>query len=468
MYISCERVEVEGILLHTPNPHKHQTMRPQHHLLLASAAVVAPQSPSTLLFCVSAFSSSSIRSSSSKSSRKTSLLRWTEDKEASSQEALLLSEEVVDDIQYKDNLGRSTPSSTHRPSMSEAASAHGMPWTTSTGRTEEVDPLLYMPFWTWQLDYMKSTLTNLHPIDCTTSTTGLDVSYNENTDKRARIVNHCYASDEYSKIRMTYYDAGDSVQVFNSVWYPDAKYNLPVLGIDLLSFNRKRYLAIVDFQPIHPNEEDHACTFEDRLRPIKDKYDNLKGRMSSKFYDETQFFSKEMLFARFEDGTIVNKDLFPAFTSYVTTHVDMVKTTPPATDIHDIQHVLDRQTAYDTYSAERDPAAGLFASMFGKTWAEDFIYDFLFSRSERKEGGLNLTPPTFGAPQPSPPPQAVVGNPHHAAVSPPPLHHVQQHSSSSSSSSSTHVVTAAQRHHFGVPSTPPLTSSSEKMVVRRL
>lgn len=433
-------------------------MSPQH-LLLALAAVVAPQSPSTV--AVSAFSSSfsSSRPLSSKSSRKTSLLRWTEDKEASSSQEALLSEEVVNNIKGKDNFGRCTPSSTHHPSMSEAESAHGMPWTTSTGRTEEVDPLLYMPFWTWQLDYMKATLTNLHPIDCTTSSTGLDVSYKENMDKRARIVNHCYASDEYRKIRMTYYDAGDSVQVFNSVWYPDAKYNLPVLGIDLLSFNRKRYLAIVDFQPIHPNEEDHACTFEDILRPIKDKYDNLKGRMSSKFYDETQFFSKEMLFARFEDGTIVNNDLFPAFTSYVTTHVDMVKSTPPATDIHDIQQVLEQQTAYDTYSAERDPAAGLFASMFGKTWAEDFIYDFLFSLSVRKEGGLNLTPPTFGAPQLS----VVVGNPHHAAVPPPILHHVEQHSTSS-----THVVTTAQRHHCGVPSTPLTSSSSKKTVVRRL
>eukprot|EP00978_Attheya_sp_CCMP212_P041752 scaffold243498_cov30-Attheya_sp.AAC.1 len=28
--------------------------------------------------------------------------------------------------------------------------------------------------------------------------------------------------------------------------------------------------------------------------------------------------------------------------------------------------VLDRQQAYDTYSAERDPAMGLFASMFAK------------------------------------------------------------------------------------------------------
>lgn len=287
--------------------------------------------------------------------------------------------------------------------MVSASSERGMPWTETFGRTEETEPLLYMPFWTWQLDFMESTLTNLHPIECRT-TSGVDASYNENSDKRARIVNHCYASDEYRKIRMTYYDAGDAVQVFNSVWYPDAKYDLPVLGIDLLSFNRKKYLAIVDFQPLHDKEEDHAASYEDLLKPIKDKYDSLKGRMSSKFYDETQFFSKQMLFARFEDGDVVEQDLFPAFRSYVETHVDLVKGVAEdvveSSEEVDAHKVLDRQQAYDTYSAERDPAAGLFASMFGKEWAEDFIYDFLFSLSERKEGGLDFSPP--GPPRPRP------------------------------------------------------------------
>lgn len=277
-------------------------------------------------------------------------------------------------------------------SMEEASSFKGMPWTTTIGRSDEADPLLYMPFWEWQFEFMQSTLSNLHPIECSTLN-DLDVSYNENKEKRARIVNHCYASDEYRKIRMTYYDAGDAVQVFNSVWYPDTKYNLPVLGIDLLSFNRKKYLAIVDFQPLHEEEDSHATTYEHILKPIKDKYDNLKGRMSSKFYDETQFFSKEMLFARFEDGKIVSDDLLPAFQKYVETHVDLVKSTSPANNPKDVQHVFERQEAYDTYSADRDPAAGLFAAMFGKEWAEDFIYDFLFSLSERKEEGLNFAPP---------------------------------------------------------------------------
>mmetsp|Transcript_32571 Transcript_32571/g.32895 ORF Transcript_32571/g.32895 Transcript_32571/m.32895 type:complete len:105 (+) Transcript_32571:836-1150(+) len=86
---------------------------------------------------------------------------------------------------------------------------------------------------TWQMDYMRTNLSNLRLKECTTPTFG-DVSYNENTLKKARIVNMCFSSDEYRNIRMTYYDAGDGCQVFNSLWYPDPSYNLPVLGIDIL------------------------------------------------------------------------------------------------------------------------------------------------------------------------------------------------------------------------------------------
>lgn len=325
-------------------------------------------------------------------------------------DALAELDDILTIIKSQDQLisfSDSSPGRSPRSSMSmeEATVQHGMPWSTSIGKSQEKDPLLYMPFWEWQMEFMTSSLTNLHPIECSTLN-DVDVSYNENKEKKARIVNHCYASDEYRKIRMTYYDAGDAVQVFNSVWYPDAKYNLPVLGIDLLSFNRKKYLAIVDFQPLHDEEGEHSTLYEHILKPIKNKYDNLKGRMSSKFYDETQFFSKEMLFARFEDGKVVYDDLFPAFKSYVETHLNLVKMTTPASTLKAVDHVFERQQAYDTYSAERDPAAGLFAAMFGKDWAEDFIYDFLFSLSERKEEGLNLSPPMFGGPpQAGGPPQ---------------------------------------------------------------
>ena len=373
-------------------------MKPQH--ILASASIMCCGCSSVCAF------------STATSGRRESSIRMVQHEIINAQALSELDDRILSIIESHDQFitfqdsspGRSPRS---RMSMAEASAQHGMPWTTTIGKSEEKNPLLYMPFWEWQMNFMNNSLTNLHPIECSTLN-DINVSYKENTEKKARIVNHCYASDEYRKIRMTYYDAGDSVQVFNSVWYPDAKYNLPVLGIDLLSFNRKKYLAIVDFQPLHQEEEDHSTLYEHVLKPIKDKYDNLKGRMSSKFYDETQFFSKEMLFARFEDGKIVNDDLFPAFKSYVETHLDLVKKTPPSKTMKSVEHVFARQQAYDTYSAERDPAAGLFAAMFGKEWAEDFIYDFLFSLSERKEEGLNLSPPMFGGP-----PSSAAGAKHH-------------------------------------------------------
>jgi len=276
-------------------------------------------------------------------------------------------------------------------SVGEAEVAHGMPWSDTIGKTDYDNPLLYMPFWEWQIDFMKDTLTNLRPHDCVA-----EYEYKDNTDKKARIVNQCYQSDEYRKIRMTYYDAGDGTQVFNSVWYPNPAYNLPVLGIDLLSFNRKKFLAIVDFQPIHEIESDHAQTYEHRLQPIKDQYESLKGRMSSKFYDETQFFSQQMLFARFDDEKIVSRDLLPAFQQYVELHTQLVSETSPSYSTDEQELILGRQTEYDTYSAERDPATALFANMFGKEWADEFVFDFLFSLSDRKEGDATTAPVSGG------------------------------------------------------------------------
>lgn len=262
-----------------------------------------------------------------------------------------------------------------------AEAQHGMPWKASIdSKAFQGEELLYMPFWEWHINFLRENLTDLKVIPCTNNE-NVDFHYKENKDKKARIVNLCLSSREYRKIRLTYYDAGDNTQVFNAVLYPDPKFNLPILGIDLLAFNRKKYLAIVDFQPLHQDESEHDFEFSHILAPIKDTYQNLKGRMSSKFYDETQFFSDQMLFSRFEDESIVLNELFPAFQQYVQTHLALIRQCGNGSA--DPKHVLERQRAYDIYSAERDPATGLFTAMFGHDWAMSFVHDFLFSMSEK-------------------------------------------------------------------------------------
>jgi 15,16-dihydrobiliverdin:ferredoxin oxidoreductase len=408
---------------------------PQHLFLFTAAPIVATSAytlhhqqrhPSFAVHNTHPYPQQRSGSSSSKSLYRTDVDPSTLDVLTSSitNSISTISNKIASTRMKQEETTHSSESSSSSPSsllpaltqtLRQAEAEHGMPWKNSVdpkAYADDDDDLLYMKFWEWQMDFMEDNLTDLQIVSCTNED-GTDFSHNINKEKKARIVNVCATSKEYRKIRMTYYDAGDNTQVFNAVWYPDPEYNLPVLGIDLLAFNRKKYLAIVDFQPIHDEEKDHSSSYEHLLKPIKEKYDSLKGRMSSKFYDETQHFSEQMLFARFDDEDIVSRDLFPAFKSYVKTHFNLIRSTERKPE--DVDMVLSKIKAYDTYSAERDPATGLFAAMYGKEWAEDFVHDFLFSMSDRaEEGAAPPANPFMGGGGGGNPHAGGGGNPHAA------------------------------------------------------
>uniref|UniRef100_A0A7S4SWZ5 Uncharacterized protein n=1 Tax=Ditylum brightwellii TaxID=49249 RepID=A0A7S4SWZ5_9STRA len=109
----------------------------------------------------------------------------------------------------------------------------------------------------------------------------------------------------------------------------------------------------------------------------------MQGQMSPRFYDETLFFSKQMIFGRFDTEKVVHEEVMPAFQRYVQTHYDMVLNTTPDVSSKRTSNVLDRQAAYDSYSAERDPATKMFEAMFGVDWSEGFVHDFLFDQSRK-------------------------------------------------------------------------------------
>ena len=282
------------------------------------------------------------------------------------------------------------------PTIDEAVAAHGMPWTTSIDPTykekrihknidDKSSSLFYMSFWEWQLDFMKKHLTNLRVVPCTNKQ-GDDMSYVENEKKGMRLHTIQFSSDEYKLIRMTVLDAGPRTQVFTSLWYPDPKYNLPVLGVDLLQFQQNKHLCIVDFQPIQETENDHDQEYEHLLEPIRSQYPSLQGKMTQRFYDEDAFFSKQMLLGRADANNaldVVFQELLPAYQAYVKTHVDLVQSSQPQ-DAR-VPEILKRHAAYDNYSSKRDPAHGLLASAFGQEFADDYVYDVLFPLSQKSE-----------------------------------------------------------------------------------
>ena len=205
---------------------------------------------------------------------------------------------------------------------------------------------------------------------------GLEFNVSDRGKNPAQIQSWCYQCPQLRKIRYTYIDAGETAQVFNSVIYPAHHYEMPLLGIDFLSFGKKKILVVLDFQPLF-RDRAYQEKYIEPMRPIRDRYSDLAQNLEMKFYDANQYFSKYLLFAKTDAETVTNQ-LFPAYKEYLQLYWQMLEQAPPLTEPEDIQRIVQAQKDYDQYSAERDPASGLFSSYFGHEWAERFLYEFLF------------------------------------------------------------------------------------------
>ena len=93
----------------------------------------------------------------------------------------------------------------------------------------------------------------------------------------------------------------------------------------LVAIRPKKFLCIVDAQP--PQGRARAAHDTSTLDAIKRKYPALEGEVSSRYYDDNRFFSKQMLYGRFgDDGEkLVEEALLPAFGAYVEAYVDVVE-----------------------------------------------------------------------------------------------------------------------------------------------
>jgi 15,16-dihydrobiliverdin:ferredoxin oxidoreductase len=205
-------------------------------------------------------------------------------------------------------------------------------------------------------------------------------SYVTSQKKVARMSSMCFQGGNFRKVRLSYFDAGNSVQVFNSLWYPSYEHDSPLLGLDLISIGPNRVMCVCDFQPLYPTPE-YSAIHIDALSSIRNKYPDLHGTLSGKIYDDTSFFSKQMLFGRFTDELKVQSVVGPALEEYLGAYISAVSNSTPNKDPKAMAAVQERQRAYDSYSAAKDPAIGLFEAYFGKEWAHSFVHDFLFDLS---------------------------------------------------------------------------------------
>ncbi|MGI0484118.1 15,16-dihydrobiliverdin:ferredoxin oxidoreductase [Pantanalinema rosaneae CENA516] len=234
---------------------------------------------------------------------------------------------------------------------------------------------MYQPF----LLHLRQSLSQRFELQNRSIPAGLELRVSDRGKHPATIQSWCYQCPELRKIRYTYIDAGASAQIFNSVIYPSHHYDLPLLGIDFLSFGQVKNLIVMDFQPLFQDEA-YLAKYIHPLKTLRDRYPDLAQDLEMKFYDANQYFSKYLLFAKTDAATVKTR-VFAAFQDYLNLYWQMLSEAEVLDRPADIRRVAKAQTDYDQYSADRDPASGLFSSYFGHEWSERFLYEFLFEEA---------------------------------------------------------------------------------------
>lgn len=231
---------------------------------------------------------------------------------------------------------------------------------------------MYTPF----LKHLKTVLNERFSLQHRPIPEGLEHRVSDRGRCPATIQSWCYQCPELRKIRYTYIDAGEVSQILNSVIYPSHHYDLPLLGIDFLSFGKIKNLIVMDFQPLFQNKT-YLEKYIAPLQALHEQYPDLSQDLEMKFYDSNQYFSKYLLFAK-TDAETVKTRVFEAFKDYLQLYFQLLDAAKPLMDPVEIQKIIQAQKDYDQYSAERDPASGLFSSYFGHEWSERFLHEFLF------------------------------------------------------------------------------------------
>lgn len=110
----------------------------------------------------------------------------------------------------------------------------------------------------------------------------LEVNVSQRGKTPGIIGSWCYDCPQLRKIRYTYINAGESAQVFNCVIYSSHNYDLPLLGIHLLSLSQKKILVVLDFQRLF-RDEAYIAKYVQPLEGFRDKYQDLNPNLERKF-----------------------------------------------------------------------------------------------------------------------------------------------------------------------------------------
>ena len=204
-----------------------------------------------------------------------------------------------------------------------------------------------------------------------------EFDFYQSEDENYIINNWQYQTSNFRKWRITKLDGGEKIQVFNTVAYPIFKYEIPILGADILWFgNSQKLLTVLDYQPLI-QEKEYVRKYCSKLNFITNQYPEFNNTKMKNIYDANKYFSPWVIICRGNKSNL-ERDLQNIFDLFLQEYFKINSLFSENQFLNSEQIQL-KQFEYDKYSSDKDPADKLFKKFFGNAWTENFLKNFLFT-----------------------------------------------------------------------------------------
>ena len=168
--------------------------------------------------------------------------------------------------------------------------------------------------------------------------------------------------------------------VLNFLIIPKSQYNIPLLGIDFVSLPNY-HLIVLDFQPsLHISKQFDKDLLKE-LFSLKDEFHQTVPMAAKMSEQISQFFSPGVIWSKLPKEEIsenlINNNLYPTFQKYLDLYLNILFRAEEV-DLKVQKELINGQIQYLEYRKSKDPARPMLKVLFGETFTESLINNFLF------------------------------------------------------------------------------------------
>ena len=202
-----------------------------------------------------------------------------------------------------------------------------------------------------------------------------DLGYIEGCLEEEKVVieNSCYQTPQFRKLHLELAQIGNGLDIMHCVMFPNADYDLPIFGVDLVGRRSGTIsAAIVDLSPVSRDRSLPAA-----YQAALTKLPYLAFSQPRDLPDWGDIFSDFCLFIR--PANAEEETLFlQRVRDFLTLHCQVASRSQPLESARDILNVVSGQRNYCTKQQQNDKTRRILEKSFGSEWTERYMSTMLF------------------------------------------------------------------------------------------